>query len=255
MKKSTFDLSGQTALVTGVSRGIGMAIAESLAEAGADVIGASASLEDSGSVVETRVRRSGRKFSARRLDLNDRHAVSTFAAELAATGPPIDILVNNAGVIKRAPALEQGDEFWDEVMEVDLTSQFILARALGASMLTRGRGKIVFIASILGLQGGINVASYAAAKSGILGLTRALSNEWAGSGINVNAIAPGYIRTDTTQALQDDAIRSRALLERIPAGRWGNPDDIGGAALFLASRASDYVCGAVLPVDGGWLAR
>jgi 2-deoxy-D-gluconate 3-dehydrogenase len=167
----------------------------------------------------------------------------------------IDILVNNAGTIRRSPAVDHPLEWWDEVLQVDLTSQFVLTRELARGMIERGRGKVIFTASLLSFQGGINVAGYAAAKSGIAGLTHALSNEWAGRGISVNAIAPGYIATDNTQALQDDADRSRSILERIPAGRWGRAEDLAGATVFLASSASDYVSGIVLPVDGGWLAR
>ena len=180
-------------------------------------------------------------------------AVEALGAELAER--QIDILVNNAGTIERAPAAEHSLASWDRVIEVDLSSQFALSQAVGRGMLDRGAGKIIFTASLLSFQGGINVPGYAAAKSGLLGLVRALSNEWAGRGVTVNAIAPGYIATDNTQALQDDEDRSRSILERIPAGRWGRPADLAGAAVFLASPASDYVSGIVLPVDGGWLAR
>jgi 2-deoxy-D-gluconate 3-dehydrogenase len=181
--------------------------------------------------------------------------VSAFAAELAARDRHADILVNNAGTIRRAPAAEHPLEWFDEVLEVDLTSGFVLSQALGGRMLEAGGGRVVFTASLLSFQGGINVPGYAAAKSGVAGLVRALSNEWAGRGVTVNGIAPGYIATDNTQALQDDPDRSRSILERIPAGRWGTPEDIGGAAVFLASDAARYVSGAILPVDGGWLGR
>jgi 2-deoxy-D-gluconate 3-dehydrogenase len=163
--------------------------------------------------------------------------------------------VNNAGTIERAPALEHTDDQWDRVLEVDLTSQFVLTRRVGRDMVRRGSGKVVFTASLLSFQGGVNVASYAAAKSALAGLTKALANEWAPHGVNVNAIAPGYVATDNTQALRDDPARARSILERIPAGRWGRPADLGGAAVFLASAAADYVHGVVLPVDGGWLGR
>ncbi len=181
--------------------------------------------------------------------------MADLAAALTAGSRQVDILVNNAGTIRRAPASEYSDAGWAEVLQVDLTAQFMLSREVGRAMLERGRGKVIFTASLLSFQGGINVVGYTAAKSGIAGITRALSNEWAGRGVNVNAIAPGYIATDNTQALQDDPIRSRALLERIPAGRWGRPEDIAGAVVFLASSASDYVSGVVLPVDGGWMGR
>ena len=248
-----FDLQGRTAVVTGASRGIGRAMAEALAAAGADIIGVSMSMPESGGEVGESVRTLGRRFEARAVDLADRAAVVAFGAELA--GRDIDILVNNAGTIARSPAADHPLDQWDRVIEVDLSSQFVLTQATARSMITRGRGKIVFTASLLSFQGGINVPGYTAAKSGLAGLTRALSNEWASHGVNVNAIAPGYIRTDNTQALWQDADRQRAIVERIPAGRWGVPGDLAGASVFLASAASDYVTGIVLPVDGGWLGR
>jgi 2-dehydro-3-deoxy-D-gluconate 5-dehydrogenase len=248
-----FDLTGRTAVVTGCRRGIGLAMADALASAGADIIGVSASLEATGSAVEQAVRAHGRSFTAHTVDFRDRDAVAGLAASLSTE--PVDILVNNAGTIARAPAAEHSDALWDEVLAVDLSSQFVLTREVGRTMLARGRGKVIFTASLLSFQGGINVPGYAAAKSGIAGLTRALSNEWTGRGVNVNAIAPGYIATDNTQALQDDPDRSRSIVERIPAGRWGAASDLGGATVFLASSASDYVSGVVLPVDGGWLGR
>jgi 2-dehydro-3-deoxy-D-gluconate 5-dehydrogenase len=177
------------------------------------------------------------------------------AAAVAADGHQVDILVNNAGTIARAPALSHTDEQWERVIRTNLTSQFVLARELGRSMVDRGYGKIIFTASMLSFQGGINVVSYTAAKSGLAGIVRALANEWAARGVNVNAIAPGYFATDNTQPLRDDPERSAAILERIPAGRWGEPEDVAGATVFLASSASDYVHGIVLPVDGGWLGR
>lgn len=250
-----FDLTNRTALVTGARRGIGLAMATALAEAGADIIGVSASLEAGRSEVRDRVEVTGRSFRGYAIDLGDRQAVDELVATVDRDKLDIDILVNNAGTIRRAPAVEHGDELWDEVLEVNLTSAFRLTRALGAGMLKRGRGKIVFTASILSFQGGINVASYAASKSGLAGATKAFSNEWASSGVNVNAIAPGYITTDNTQALYEDPARHQAILDRIPAGRWGVSDDLGGAVVFLASPASDYVHGIVLPVDGGWLGR
>ena len=249
-----FDLTGRVAVVTGCRRGIGLAIAHGLADAGADIIGVSAELEESGSTVAQRVVRCGRTFRGYRVDLADRAAVRALANQLEADGP-IDILVNNAGTIRRAPAVEYADADWDHVLEVDLSAQFRLARDVGRHMLERGSGKIIFTASLLSFQGGINIPAYTAAKSGIAGLTRALANEWAGRGVNVNAIAPGYIATDNTQALRDDPERNAGILARIPAGRWGRPEDLTGAAVFLASAASDYVHGTILTVDGGWMGR
>ncbi len=250
---SAFDLTGKLAVVTGAKRGIGYGMAVALAEAGADVIGVSATLAASGSSVEQAVTGLGRRFEARAVDFADRAAVLAFGDELAERAP--DILVNNAGTIERAPAAEHPLELWDRVIEVDLSSQFALTQKVAAPMLARGSGKVIFTASLLSFQGGINVPGYTSAKSGIAGLTKALANEWASQGVNVNAIAPGYIATDNTQALQDDPDRSRSILERIPAGRWGRASDLGGATVFLASPASDYVSGIVLPVDGGWLGR
>lgn len=248
-----FDLTGTTAVVTGAKRGIGFAMADALARAGADIIGVSATIELSGSRVGAAVEAHGRRFTARQVDFADRAAVIALGDELA--GLDVDILVNNAGTIERAPAADHPLEWWDRVLEVDLSSAFVLTQAVGRSMIARGRGKIIFTASLLSFQGGINVPGYAAAKSGIAGLTKALANEWTSTGVTVNAIAPGYIATDNTQALQDDAERSAAILARIPAGRWGRADDLAGATVFLAAPASDYVSGIVLPVDGGWLGR
>jgi 2-deoxy-D-gluconate 3-dehydrogenase len=250
-----FDLTGRTALVTGCRRGIGLAITEGLAAAGADIIGVSARLETSDGAPRRAVEGHGRTFAALGCDLARRTAVYDLLAKLESRGQAIDVLVNNAGTIHRAPAIDHPDEHWDRVLEVDLTASFVLARGLGRAMIARGRGKIVFVASILSFQGGINVPGYAAAKSGVAGLTRALANEWAPHGVNVNAIAPGYIATDNTQALRADPVRYKAILDRIPAGRWGAPEDVKGAAVFLASSASDYVNGTILTVDGGWTGR
>lgn len=252
---ASFDLTGKTALVTGAKRGIGRGIAEALASAGADIVGVSASLELSGSDVGQAVTAMGRSFKAYQCDFSDRAAVRAFAAQIEADGIAPDILINNAGTILRKPAAEHDDELWDKVIEVNLNAQFVLSREIGRGMLARGSGKIIFTASLLTFQGGITVPGYAASKGGIGQLTKALANEWAGQGVNVNAIAPGYIATDNTQALQDDPVRSKSILERIPAGRWGRPADFGGAAVFLASDASDYVHGTVLTVDGGWMGR
>jgi len=235
----TFDLTGKRALVTGARRGIGRAAARALAAAGGEVIGASTSATDDD------------EFRSYACDFGDRQAVYALVERL----PAIDILVLNAGTIERRPAAEHGDELWDRVLEVNLTAPFVLARELGRSMVERGAGKIIFTASLLSFQGGLGVPGYAASKGAVAQLTKALANEWASHGVNVNAIAPGYIATDNTQALQDDETRSRQIIERIPAGRWGTPDDLAGAFVFLASNASDYVHGVVLPVDGGWLGR
>jgi 2-deoxy-D-gluconate 3-dehydrogenase len=247
-----FDLTGKVAVVTGASRGIGRAMAEALAQAGADVIGVSTN-PTPGGATELAVTSAGRSFEAVACDFSDPDAVARLAAELGARD--VDVLVNNAGTIRRAPAAEHPLEWWHEVLQVDLTSQFVLTQAVGRGMLARGHGKVIFTASLLSFQGGINVPGYTAAKSGIAGLTRALANEWTKGGVTVNAIAPGYIATDNTQALQDDPDRSRSILERIPAARWGQASDLAGATVFLASSASDYVSGVVLPVDGGWLGR
>ena len=251
---NTFNLSGKTALVTGCRRGIGRGLAQAVAEAGADVVGVSASLESSGSDVEADVTSAGRAFSGYACDFTDRDSLYAFV-ERVKVNHQIDILVNNAGTILRQPAAEHPDEYWDKVIEVNLNAQFILAREFGKDMLARGSGKIVFTASLLSFQGGITVPGYAASKGGIATLTMALSNEWAGQGVNVNAIAPGYIATDNTRALQDDATRTEQILARVPAGRWGSPDDLKGAVVFLCSDASSFVNGVVLPVDGGWMGR
>jgi 2-dehydro-3-deoxy-D-gluconate 5-dehydrogenase len=250
-----FDLSGRLAVVTGANRGIGLAVATALAAAGADIIGVSATIATNGSATEKAVTGLGREFEAIRADFADREAVAALANNLASRPRTPDILVNNAGTIMRAPAAVHPIADWDKVLEVDLTSQFVLTQRVGAAMLAAGHGRVIFTASLLSFQGGINVPGYAAAKSGIAGLTRALANEWTAGGVTVNAIAPGYIATDNTEALRKDPERSRQLLERIPAGRWGLADDIGGAAVFLASPAAAYVSGVVLPVDGGWLGR
>ena len=253
--KNMFDLSGKIALVTGCKRGIGKAMALGLAEAGADIIGVSANLELSGSEVEKEVMALGCNFQAYQANFGDRTSLYAFIELVKKDFPRIDILVNNAGTILRNPAAEHSDEFWDEVLEVNLNSQFILSREIGKGMLAQGSGKIIFTASLLSFQGGINVPGYAASKGGIARLTMALANEWAGKGVNVNAIAPGYISTDNTEALRNDPDRSNSILGRIPAGRWGEAEDFKGPVVFLASEASNYVHGTILTVDGGWMGR
>lgn len=212
-------------------------------------------MEASGSAVEKDVLAAGRTFEAIRTDFADPEAVRALGVDLAGRERPVDILVNNAGTIRRAPAVEHTDADWALVLQVNLSAQFALSRAVGGSMVARGQGKVIFTASLLSFQGGITVPGYTAAKHGIAGLTKALANEWAPHGVNVNALAPGYIATDNTQALQDDPARSQAILDRIPAGRWGNPDDLAGATVFLASDAAAYLHGITLPIDGGWLGR
>lgn len=250
-----FDLKGKTALVTGCKRGIGMAMAVALAEAGANIIGVSASLEKSGSDVEKAVTALGRTFKAYQCDFADRKALYAFIEQVKKDVPVIDILVNNAGTIMRKPAAEHPDDYWDTVINTNLNAQFILTREIGQGMLARGKGKVIFTASLLTFQGGINVPGYAASKGAVGSLVKAFANEWAGKGVNVNAIAPGYIATDNTSALRADEKRSASILDRIPAGRWGQPEDFKGPTVFLASAASDYVHGTILTVDGGWMGR
>jgi len=247
-----FSLTGRTAMVTGAGRGIGRALALGLAAAGAELIlcGRSASHRDT--VAEARAH--GYKVEPVELDLGDPVAVRSAAAVLAGQST-VDILVNNAGVIDRGASSEVSIEAWSSVLDVNLSSLFFLSQQFGAAMVDRGYGKIINVASLLSFQGGLRVASYAAAKHAVAGLTRALANEWAPHGVQVNALAPGYIATDNTQALREDPQRYRAITERIPAGRWGSPADLVGAAVFLAAPASDYVNGHVLVVDGGWLSR
>jgi 2-dehydro-3-deoxy-D-gluconate 5-dehydrogenase len=247
-----FDLAGTTAVVTGARRGIGFAMAEGLAQAGADIIAVSAGQEADGGAIGARVRELGRSFEGHAVDFRDRDAIAAFGT---AVRDRADILVNNAGTIRRSPAAEHPLEWWDEVLDVNLRNQFVLTQAVAAGMLERGYGRIVFTASLLSFQGGINVPGYTAAKSGIAGLVKALSNEWSACGVTVNAIAPGYIATDNTAALRADEERSGAILDRIPAGRWGSAEDLKGATVFLASRSAAYVTGITLPVDGGWMAR
>jgi 2-deoxy-D-gluconate 3-dehydrogenase len=254
MSQGLFDLSGKVALVTGASRGLGASMALALADAGADV--AVHASEQPPSATEAAVKAKGRQARGFTANLKQREQTARLIPSVIEAFGRIDILVNNAGTIRRAPAAQHPDDMWDELIEVNLSSVFLLSRAAGAHMLERGSGgKIVNVASLLSFQGGITVPSYAAAKGGVVQLTKAMANEWAAQRINVNAIAPGYMATDNTSALQADPVRSRQIGERIPAGRWGKPEDLGGSVVFLSSKASDYVNGHVLVVDGGWLGR
>lgn len=255
MSLQNFDLSGKVALVTGCSKGIGKSMAIGLAEAGADIIGVSHSLAASGSDVEKEVVALGRKFTAYQADFTNRESLYAFIKLLFEQNSKIDILINNAGTILRAPAAEHSDDYWDRVININLDAQFILARETGKRMLEQGSGKIIFTCSLLSFQGGVNVPGYAASKGAIASLVKALANEWAGKGINVNGIAPGYIATDNTEALRNDPDRSKSILDRIPASRWGNGDDFKGPVVFLSSEASSYVHGTILTVDGGWMGR
>lgn len=252
---NSFNLQGKVALVTGCKRGIGKAMALALAEAGADIIGVSATLELENSNVENEVKALGQQFYAYQCDFKNRPDLYNFIQEVKAAHPIVDILINNAGNILRQPAAEHSDEYWDEIMEINLNSQFILAREFGKEMVERSKGKIIFTASLLTFQGGINVPSYASSKGAIGSLVKAFANEWASKGVNVNAIAPGYISTDNTEALRNDPDRSASILSRIPAGRWGTPEDFKGITLFLASDAANYVSGTIVTVDGGWMGR
>ena len=247
-----FNLAGRTALVTGANTGLGQGIALALAAAGADIVVAGRSPADD---TAAQVRALGRRFLDVRADLSSTAPVRDVVAAAVNLNGRLDIVVNNAGIIRRADSLDVDEADWDAVIDTNLKSVFFLAQAAARHMAAHGGGKIVNIASLLSFQGGIRVPAYAASKSAVAGLTRALANEWAAQGINVNAIAPGYFDTNNTAALRADPVREPAILARIPAGRWGQPGDLAGAAVFLASRASDYVHGIVLPVDGGWLAR
>jgi len=248
-----FSLAGRRALVTGASRGLGRAMAEALADAGADVVCASSRAGGARATMDA-VRALGRETWEVVADLGDRDAVPRMAEQVDALGQ-VDVLVNNAGTIRRHPAADFPLADWDVVMRTNLDSAFLLSQHFGRAMIARGSGKIVNVASLLAFSGGITVPAYTASKHAVAGLTKALANEWGKHGVQVNAIAPGYFRTDNTQALQDDATRAEQIGARIPAGRWGEPGDLAGAVIFLASRASDYVNGHVLVVDGGWMAR
>jgi 2-dehydro-3-deoxy-D-gluconate 5-dehydrogenase len=249
------NLEGKLAIVTGCNRGIGKAMAEGLAKAGADIIGVSGTMPASGSEVQTNIERLGRKFYPFQADFSDRPSIYAFLNSVKSTHPKIDILVNNAGTIMRNPAADHSDEYWDKVIAINLDAQFIITREIGKTMIANGSGKIIFTASLLTFQGGINVPGYAASKGAIGSLIKAFANEWAGKGVNVNGIAPGYIATDNTEALRNDPERSASILSRIPANRWGEPEDFVGPTVFLASELSSYVHGTILTVDGGWMGR
>jgi 2-deoxy-D-gluconate 3-dehydrogenase len=252
---SQFSLAGKTALVTGVKKGIGKAVARGLAEAGADIIGVSSSLDPSGSEIQKIVEGLGRRWIGYSCDLSRRDDVYKLLEEINTFQSTIDILINNAGIIRRAPLAEHSDQFWDEVMAVNLTAPFILAREVGRKMVERGQGKIIFVGSLLSFQGGINVPGYAASKGAVARLVQAFANEWAGLGLNINGIAPGYIETDNTRPIIKDKARQESITQRIPQKRWGKPEDLVGPVVFLASEASRYVNGSMIVVDGGWLGR
>lgn len=250
---SLFDLSGKVAIVTGSNTGLGAGMATALAAAGCDIVGANRS---DPAETAARVEAAGRRFVDVRADLSSLQPIDSIVEAAMDTFGRIDVLVNNAGIIRRCDALEFSEADWDAVIDINLKGVFFLSQAVARQFVQQGgRGKIINVASMLSFQGGIRVSSYTASKSGVLGLTRLLANEWAGHGINVNAIAPGYMETDNTAQLREDRQRSEEILARIPAGRWGVPDDLAGAVVFLASAASDYVHGHTLAVDGGWLAR
>lgn len=248
-----FKLNGKTAIVTGSNQGIGQAYAKALAEAGADIIGVS--YQSDFTETEKIIRAAGRKFKSYIADFSDRDSLYQFINAVKSDFKRVDILVNNAGMILRKPVSEHPDEYWDKVIDVNLSAQFILTRELGKEMAERGYGKIVFIASLLSFQGGITVPGYAASKGGVKQLTMAFANEWASKGVTVNAIAPGYIATENTKALREDAVRNKSILDRIPAGKWGAPEDLMGTIVFLCSDASNYLNGSVVTVDGGWMGR
>lgn len=230
-------------------------MAVALAEAGADIVGVSGSLQLEGSEVEKEVTALGRKFFPYQADLSERKSLYDFTARVKNDHPVIDILINNAGSIMRKPAAEHPDEYWDKVLSINLDAPFLLAREFGKEMIARGWGKVIFTCSLLSFQGGINVPGYAASKGALSSLVKALANEWASKGVNVNGIAPGYIATDNTEALRNDPARSKSILDRIPAARWGEPEDFKGPVVFLASDAARYVHGTILTVDGGWMGR
>ncbi|HEJ8218248.1 TPA: 2-dehydro-3-deoxy-D-gluconate 5-dehydrogenase KduD [Klebsiella michiganensis] len=253
MVLNAFDLTGKVAIVTGCDTGLGQGMTLGLAQAGCDIVGVNRRIPHE---TAEKVQALGRRFTAIQADLSRHDEIETIVDRAVAAMGRVDILVNNAGTIRRADALSFSEKDWDEVINLNLKSVFFLSQAVARQFIQQGDGgKIVNIASMLSFQGGIRVPSYTASKSGVLGITRLMANEWAGHRINVNAIAPGYMATNNTQQLREDAERSKAILDRIPAGRWGVPDDLQGPVVFLASRAADYISGFTLAVDGGWLAR
>lgn len=251
----SFKLEGKLALVTGCSSGIGKAVAVEMAKCGADIIGVSNSLPATGSDVANEVEAAGRKFYAYQADFSNRESLYKFLEKVKADHPRIDILINNAGHIMRKPAAEHPDEYWDTIIDINLNAQFIITREIGKRMVEQQSGKIVFTCSLLSFQGGINVPGYAASKGAVSSLLKAFANEWASQGVNVNGVTPGYIATDNTTQLRQDPERSAAILSRIPANRWGTPEDMAGAYIFLSSPAADYINGTILTVDGGWMGR
>jgi len=250
-----FGLDNKIALVTGCSSGIGMTVAIEMAKAGADIIGVSNSLPTTGSEVAKAVEAAGKKFFSYQANFSDRKSLYAFLEKVKTDHSRIDILINNAGHIMRKPAAEHPDEYWDTIIDINLNAQFIITREIGKRMVEQKSGKIVFTCSLLSFQGGINVPGYAASKGAISSLLKAFANEWAPHGITVNGVAPGYIATDNTTQLREDPERSAAILSRIPANRWGTPEDMVGAYIFLSSPASDYINGTILTVDGGWMGR
>jgi len=250
-----FMLDKKIALVTGCSSGIGMAIGIEMAKCGADIIGVSNTLPATGSDVAKAVEATGKKFYPYQADFSNRDSLYVFLEKVKADHPRIDILINNAGHIMRKPAAEHPDEYWDTIIDINLNAQFIITREIGKRMVEQQYGKIVFTCSLLSFQGGINVPGYAASKGAVASLLKAFANEWAPHGITVNGVAPGYIATDNTTQLREDPVRSAAILSRIPANRWGTPEDMTGAYIFLSSPASDYVNGTIITVDGGWMGR
>ena len=250
-----FRVDNKIALVTGCSSGIGLAVAVALAEAGANIIGVSSSMPAALSELQQAVEATGRQFYPYAADFSQRTSVYAFLEKVTSDFPKIDILINNAGHIMRKPVAEHPDEYWDQIIDINLNSQFIITREIGKTMLANGYGKIVFTCSLLSFQGGINVPGYAASKGAVASLLKAFANEWASKGININGIAPGYIATNNTEQLRADEERNKSILARIPANRWGETSDLTGAYLFLASPASDYINGTILTVDGGWMGR
>jgi 2-deoxy-D-gluconate 3-dehydrogenase len=250
-----FRVDNKLAIVTGCNKGIGLSIAIALAESGADIIGVSSKMKETGDEIKNAVTKAGRKFYPYNADFTSRDSIYQFIRDVQNDHPKIDILINNAGHILRNPAAEHSDEYWDTIIDINLNAQFIITREIGKQMIKHNYGKIVFTCSLLSFQGGINVPGYAASKGAVASLLKAFANEWAKYGITVNGIAPGYIATDNTAMLRADENRNASILSRIPAGKWGNPEDLAGGFVFLSSPASDYVNGTILTIDGGWMGR